>query len=212
MTGWAIWNCIMFGSFWFWAIIAIWVLVEIIAVAHDEGGWAFGTFLVVFLAWFLFGEGNLLVQIAQNWKLVLIAMGAYMVVGTIWSLIKWRLFASKKARKYNELKTKWFDKNAPGKNLADLSEQEEKVFWESIANSWGGYHKADGIKKEIVPSYLDHKEDILVWMIWWPFSLFWTVFDDLLKQLGEIIMHKLRHVFTNVAKGAFGKDLEDFQS
>ena len=61
-----------------------------------------------------------------------------------------------------------------------------------------------GIYREpIMPRVIDCKSRITMWMALWPWSLLWTVVNDLIKRLWEEIYNFLRAIYQAVINHAF---------
>jgi hypothetical protein len=43
----------------------------------------------------------------------------------------------------------------------------------------------------VIPQVRDHKEGIMVWMFYWPFSAIWTLIDQPIKRIYQIIYRKI---------------------
>jgi hypothetical protein len=57
--------------------------------------------------------------------------------------------------------------------------------------------------KSLTPKAKDHKSDIITWIIYWPFSLVWFIIDDPMKRLGKFLYRLLGSLYDNVAKKMF---------
>lgn len=57
------------------------------------------------------------------------------------------------------------------------------------------------------PLVSDHKDDIVFWMSYWPFSLIWTCIDDFIEQIFKTLWNLLKNVYQGVSDRMF-KDIK----
>jgi len=93
----------------FWIIVAAWCILTAILVdegddGHDSNGiGASITFAILFLAFFFLGDLNIKTFFRSFGFLgILKFIGLYLIIGIVWSFIKWYLFLLKRKEKYAE--------------------------------------------------------------------------------------------------------------
>jgi len=193
-----------FGTLWFWIAVSCFGIGELILVALDKPGPS--TFLLVVLLAFLewICHIPILKSIAQHPFYSLLWVLAYFVLGVIWSGIKWALFASFHRRRYLEVREKFYV-NKGLDNSESLTEDLKKD-WAEFAYGEGGREDISGydndedryflLKK---PNVTNHKGDITFWMTYWPWSFFWTMFDDPIRRAFKWIYLHIRQVFQKIS-------------
>jgi len=125
----------------------------------------------------------------------------YFVIGVIWSFIKWWLKVNETAERYKEEKDKFF-KEHEAKNSA-VPEKYQKS--DDVIDRWQSHieYKED-IEKPIASK---NKEKISVWIVYWPFSFFWSLINDIVKRIVEQFVIRFQKVYQSISDRAF-KDLE----
>jgi hypothetical protein len=168
----------LFGSIVFWIVSLAILLIGIISASFEKG---FPTFIGVMLAaaWLNFAVHIPFVRytVSHPWN-ALGYFAFYLVLGTIWAVIKWYFYVRKILGKYNDLKEAYLERNNV-KDLMDLTPSMKERFTLDT-------HSLVGVK------VYNHKTDILFWMAYWPLSLLASIFNDFFKNL-------FNHVYTAIS-------------
>ena len=184
-------------SFWvlsFVAFIALMAFVE-----NKLGGWAIAT-VIFYLAMIHFFSSrgwtpvNILEYAQAHWGEVFLGIASYFVVGTLWSILKWWSFVKGERRKYDEAVLK--REQELGRPMAQWTEEE-------LTDLFKYRYGTESI--EIRPKVDSHKEDIFLWIGFWPFSATWTIIDDpvrrICKAIYDLIRKQLQAISDNAWKG-----------
>jgi len=62
--------------------------------------------------------------------------------------------------------------------------------------------------KDYIPEFRKSKGYIVLWITHWPFSLFWAILSDLLKEIGSIIAEQFKSVFSRITDRVFKQELK----
>jgi len=62
--------------------------------------------------------------------------------------------------------------------------------------------------KDYIPDFRKSKGYIVLWITHWPFSLFWAILSDLLKEIGSIIAEQFKSVFARITDKVFKQELK----
>jgi hypothetical protein len=112
--------------------------------------------------------------------------------GTLWTIVKWRLYVFSKARQCEDLRLTLGKQNGwKAETFSALGEAERTAIF-----------KAAGLKA-IPPSVLDEKPRIMGWMVWWPLSAAWTIVDDPVRRMFQEIYHRIAGHLQAVSDRAF---------
>lgn len=155
--------------------------------------------------------------------------GLYFVIGAAWSFVKWVSFLFKKRDKLKKHKVDFLEakdgtsikdvgewtRGALNEN-ADDSEAEKWDFQnptasteipEELIKEFKEYlydHNYLSLRShDIIPNIADHKGDVVHWIVWWPFSAFWTLLDDPIRRIAELIYRNLQGVYRGTANKIF---------
>lgn len=158
-------SLLVFGSVWFWLLFLLaWVLITI---AIELGYQIRATIVVLmfFVLYFFFGGKEALASLLHyiTYK-PFHSIGwilGYFVLGTAWSVAKWAFFVLRKR----------------DKALDTLRKETER------------YHYTPTEVKP--PQVSEHKNLIVGWMIYWPFSALWTLINDPVKRAFTWIYYRI---------------------
>lgn len=148
----------------------------------------------------------------------LVGTAGYVVLGLVWSFIKWFSFLMGFRDTYREEKDKFFAfKNLPTNTELDQKLQEE--FLEGIdGNRYSSRYVLDssgnkteaqhwfasvqtykGNKLSLKPKASENKARITSWAIFWPFSLVGTLINDPLRRLWNLIWGAVKGLYQKMA-------------
>jgi hypothetical protein len=124
--------------------------------------------------------------------------GSYIVVGLLWSWLKWWLFISKIAEKMKDSWQIFLKKNALPADTKTLTPRQNEE-WDT--------HRSYDLKK---PLFSENKGKITIWVTYWPLSLVWSLLNDLIKKLIHQIVIRFRKIYEGISNKAF-KDMDDIK-
>lgn len=201
----------LLGSLPFWALVVV-VTFVVIACVEFERSILAGIILVgTIIAVHVWGGYQVIPFIVKHPWWTAGFFGAYLVVGTGWGISKWYAFVKKESRAYTEAFAAFksaFDRP----DYASLTERdpsgyvirraynsttkEARTRQEIFKDDWEE-HKKEGrhtINFEYKPKPKDHKEQIMIWMMYWPWSFCWSVLHDPFKAIYRHIVGFLSHL------------------
>ncbi len=59
------------------------------------------------------------------------------------------------------------------------------------------------VDKRIIPQAKDNKELIGSWMTWWPFSILWTIFSDILRRFYNWVIDRFMGIYNTITAHVF---------
>ena len=203
---------LVFGSTLFW--LALIVLSVIICICDDQDSPFFGT-LTVLATLILFKISGLFSL--SNPILVLLAFLAFVVCGVVWSVFKWGFFLSNKKDHLNEIKLKYI-KEVNGNTEDDNDKIEENTsvkLSKRMANglhdelSMAGYFRNfNANRRSVIPTAVKNKRRIMGWVMYWPWSVVWTIINDPVRKFFKMLWRKLSGQYQKMADTVF-KDVVD---
>lgn len=110
-------------------------------------------------------------------RLILLAV-LYLACGALWSVVKWWFYVRKQRPEIKASYENWKDRYGGG---GDTSLD---AFLVSESNP---------VKAS------KNKHRIMVWMVWWVPSLFWTVCSDIIMKIWDRLYDMLVGIYTNIA-------------
>jgi hypothetical protein len=170
-----------FSEVWFWLILAG-IVIETICVAKENSFLATASLLVFLLALQFGAKVNVGSYIVTHWQWVLIGCGTYFVVGPIWSFVKWYLFLLDARDVRDAKKAEFFASSSP--------RVDEAAWLKFIGN-------------QFPPKAKEHREKIVCWIAFWPFSALWTALDDVVERIAKIIFNMFSGWYQSLSNHVF---------
>lgn len=178
--------------FWSWIAVATCLIITTIAL-EEKYGWS--NFIVCGF-FVLFGKG--LVDVASmtykdlTWYLI-----GYLVIGSIWSLVKWNFRVKEEVSEFKREYPQLFEylqshtEEEYNKERSLIIHSKERSRDENDQYAWMtkdcmGRILGD-LKSNISPS--NHKNQIIGWLSYWPWSVFWDCTADLFKNLYKFLQN-----------------------
>jgi hypothetical protein len=180
------------GSTVFWLLLVCGFLAIGWIVEEEEFVWAVLTFVGLLIFLQLCTTLGALAYLRHNPFKLLVAFGVYVGIGIIWSFCKWFIYL------HDENERIHADYNWLFARLTDTIKL-------------GDIDKINEYKKDIkdkIPTALRNKERITGWTAFWPWSMTWFFFSDLIRKLYKRIFQFFQEVYENMAKRVF-KDMYD---
>ncbi len=136
---------------------------------------------------------------------VLYTLG-YLVVGLLWSFVKWFSFLMAFRDKYRECKNIYYQKYnlVPGQ---PLPESLAKEFEEWMQNTYC-YAKYRGALLSRKPRASENKTRIVAWMAFWPCSLIGTLLNDPVRRLFSFLFNQFKALYQKMVDYVFKNDPE----
>jgi hypothetical protein len=205
----------VFGTFWFWVLT---VAAIIIITALEE--WEYGSVAMVclliyggLLQWA--GKVNILGYLWQHPIYTVTFLAGYFLIGTIWGVGKWAIFVKGKSqdlvevfRDYCETHkiayTKPIDPDVWAKFEQEVNGEEYDATKRNQTIRAGNPAVAALLK---APRIRDHKERFIRWLSFWPMSVLYTCFNDLLRNLGKQIYAALAERLQGISDGIYRRAL-----
>ena len=176
-----IWSLLEFGTIWFWLLVLVASGFITASTESDEDNFPASIWFIASLALlYFFGNSAFFKSIGA---FILTYPGktlaiflGYVFIGTVWSIIKWFFYL-------NRVKETWYENR--------------RKYPSTYSNS-----------KFSIDDYkaTEHKERIIHWMLYWPFSGIWTLINDPVRHAFQWVLVNCGGIFDSIAAKVF-KDL-----
>lgn len=209
-----LWMFVEVGSLLFWLLLAALVVWELVCIEYDKrvGSWL-GMVAFVLAIW-VFGNFDLIHFVSDNWSKLLVLLGGYFAAGVLWGFGKWEFWITKRRAGFDDFKRSWLDKKSVSESTVPQNLQyqwSKAVVTEYLGKGVSARSEEDflveyppeRIKAFVVPRVRDEKSRVMFWMTHWPFSLFWTLFRDVLAEMWNFIYYKAARVMDKRAQSHF---------
>ena len=190
----------------FWALS---VLVFILLTIEVEKRSTFLIFLTVALYFgglILFSNRgwtpfDVIACIHTYWLEFILGGVVYFLIGTVWSVVKWWSFVRGERRRYDKVFYAYVKcnelENIP---VSEWTKEKVEEFDRELRRTC---NYDDQIR--VRPQVENFKEEIFLWIGFWPFSALWTIIDDPFKRICtgiyNLIGKQLQAISDNAWKG-----------
>lgn len=199
-------SLLAFGSVGFLSLVGIVMVLLLVAVEYEKPALATISLVATAFALAYWGDFNLLTAIKAHPLEALAGLAGYFVAGGLWSIGKWWFFVRNLRDKYDELKAnffQWANLNLTGKDrVPEASRAEFKDY--ALRNSTHG-------RVWERPMVRQNKSRIMTWMMYWPWSLTWTIISDPVKRMFKAMFRWLLTVYEGIANRMYRGVEDDFK-
>lgn len=195
----------MFGSIGFWLLCGAAMLMLLLLVEFERSWLAFATLAVTAML-LCIANGAVLPMLMANPLLAVAGVGAYAMLGAIWSLVKWVLLVKDRKEKFLEEKVKRTNSAKLHFEKRVGREPDEKELNIEVVDY---IHKHAGSRKDFgmpIPSH--NKTRIMHWMAYWPWSVVNSIVFDFVRRGFKHIYNLLADVYRKIAENIY-KDIRD---
>jgi len=207
----------LFGSLWFWGLLAVTSIILISCLEKDNEGGATIVFLATLAAVVFFGNNSWLTFIFENPFSIGLLAGAYLFIGVLWGISKWWIYlhdvsARNRAERYDWVARQWDRLEVGDPNFLEYeaAHANPPSRWpDLVKDDWKKYAKTQYHGKTIKkPMVSNSKARITAWMTYWPWSALWTLINDPIRRFYRWAYTQLRGLLQGMSDKAF-KDLDE---
>jgi hypothetical protein len=180
-----LYELITLGSLTFWILLAIFGIIMVATVACEK---FIGTFLtfVAFCAIFFTLTSFKWTWVVENRDQLWILAASYVVGAVVTSFMKWYFHVRDARDKYNGIKEGFLSSRGLPKGTAAIPDELQADWGDYLASRYSHLSEA-AVADDIIPYARDNKSLIVGWMTWWPFVVFWSLFDDFFRRVWELL-------------------------
>lgn len=144
--------------------------------------------------------------ITQNILTTVYFSVGYVILGLIWSFLKWNQKVANIFKTFSQLKTKFIEKHGEitKENRKKFYETLEYKFWYSDYSGKQSYFNDDNSVEDVIalitPKGIDNKAKIVSWISYWPLSLIGTLLNDPFRRFFEWVYESVSGVYDKITK------------
>jgi len=195
----------VFGTFWYWGFTSIWAILVIVSLDRENGIALFLELAIylVFLQWI--ADVNIARYCLDHPINALLWCLGYLVVGVVWSFVKWYLKVSEKAEELECEKIKFLEEKKrivkdrgfeiPKELNVNEITKKTKVP-DKYADEWSSHVKYK------LPKASESKALIAEWITYWPFSMVWAVLHDFIHRMIKRLVNAMQKAYDAITKRA----------
>ena len=194
-----------FGTLGFYILMGLACLALLFAIEYEKAGWATITLITVFTLLAFFGNFNIAIAVRTHPIESVLCLGGYFVFGTFWSITKWWFFVRARKATYDEYKAEFLKKH----NINSITSDCKSQFKEFMDNYRSGRRYWENELSWEKPIAKDNKSRIMTWMVYWPWSMVWTLLNDPVKKMFKAIYNRIVVVFDKISDNIYSDSKED---
>jgi hypothetical protein len=186
-------------------------IVMIISLETNKEGVA-STFFSLATALVIWSYGSEIWElITQNILTTVYFSVGYVILGLIWSFLKWNQKVAKIFKLFSSLKAKFIKEN--GEITASTKDKigTRQKFYNTLSykfkyssghsiSSFDDSKDLDYVIETITPKGIDNKAKIVSWISYWPLSLIGTLLNDPFRRFFEWVYESVSGVYDKITK------------
>lgn len=186
------------GGLFFWLFVALFVVAITTSVHNEKPGWGFFFILAALGAMQLSSDFKPFTWVAQNPTLFGLGILAYVVISVLWTFLKWYMFSVSAKEHYETFRNQWIDNNIKGRPF-DVVTDKAKLAQDFSRN----YSYQQRFGDSVPPSPKENASQIMLWMIFWPIDMVWSIINDPVVRIFRWIYKRIAGSLGHIAKGRF---------
>jgi len=179
------------GGVWFYSLLIIESILLMWCLEKDEPWFANGCIIIFFAALWILGDFNIFAWLKNNPDKFIMNGIAYVLIGLIYSVLKYTLYLTDKKRKYDKVLNEFF-KEYGITSIDRIPECNRNTC-------------ADKLERVRLPDFVDSTKSIIFWMMYWPWSAVWTLLNNPIKWIFEEVYEIMSGLFRRIHEKIIGK-------
>lgn len=205
-----LYELVALGSIFCWILVGLFIILVTAAAVNEKYGLgficvlAFGAFMALFsnfkFSWF-----------SENRELLYWGVGIYLVGALVTSVYKWYFYVRDARDLYDSRKAKFLERNGVNPTGA-IPDNLKNEWFNSIRDQYlRNYSYGQNVTiNDVIPSVRNNKERLIGWMAYWPFVIFWSLFDDIFRRVWETLYRLCSRGYQTLANITFRGVDKDF--
>lgn len=199
-------TAILASSAFIWTASIIILIAMAISLEIEREGWA-TTFFSLGIALFLWNfRGTIWEYLTANPTATFGFIITYILIGIVWSFIKWRSYVMTIFSKFKEYRENFIRKNGAidsKDNLLKFNRIIDSVFKDPEGNGYNTVRvvaedKLEDTIKRIAPIASNKKSVITAWISYWPVSIAATLLNNPFRQFFEWVYSNLSGYYDKI--------------
>ncbi len=202
------WTLFEFGSIGFWILDVVVLLLLMACVEFERSFVALLLVVATLVLWNFCGNRDLFPWMAAHAGHLAVWAIVYVVIGVVWSLVRWALYVADAREELLEYKRAW--ETTHGDFGCSYYENGEKKVTTDFWVWWrlGGDDARMARRNHAIPQPQDFKGRIISWMAYWPISMLNSLLFDFLRRFFSHLYNALAGTFRRISRAVYG-DLAD---
>lgn len=212
-------EALLAGGILFWGIVVVFTLLLFVFIEYNQGAFATLSIIVVFCMLQWWARIDIIGAVRAEPLLAIAGVLGYLVAGTVWAVVKWWFYTKAERRKYDEFKAEWINgtcmtgmgkENVPYSTMVNpdgsWSDEMKRRFNEDLKSTYGDE------KIDVRPQVAKHKQEIYLWLCYFPWSMIWTIINDPIRRAFHWIYGEIRQALQKISDNAWADTATDLPS
>lgn len=176
------------------------IILMAIFLENELEGWATTLFSVALGLTFLTYWHDIFNYVSTTPLNVVLGLLGYVVLGIVWSILKWAFYNRNVFRKFSDIKATFIEKNGPitDNNIKGFA---DKIYFsdftgENILSS----KTIEEVVEKISPKAKYKKGLIVSWISYWPVSFIATILNDPFRRFFEWVYENVYTVYEKITQ------------
>ncbi len=192
-------------------VIAGIILLEFMFVEFEKPGRAMFMFFATLFGLWAFTDFNPFAAMIESPWLALTFIAGYAVIGSVWSIIKFRFYISNKKEEFRNMKEGWLDNQGINGEIVPPTREAD---WRKYIGTRGWNLIEIQTKRGMVKiperfRLRKHKGRLMTWVGFWPVSFIWTMINDPIRKMSREIYRKLSGIYQRIIISATSGIVEE---
>lgn len=198
-----IFELVTLGSIVCWILLAVFFVLVTAAAVNEKYGLGF-ICLLVFGAFMALFSNFKFSWFSENRELLSWAVSIYLAGALVTSVYKWYFFVRDARDEYDNRKARFLEEKGLAAT-APIPDNFKNEWLSHIGAHYGlsRYSERAITINDVIPSARNNKERLMGWMAYWPFVVFWSLFDDILRRVWETMYRLGSRGYQSVANITF---------
>jgi hypothetical protein len=184
---------LIIGGLGFYVFLGLLTIVMWAALENEKHFLATLSMVAAFVLFSFLGGCNVFAFTLHNLPLMLTYALVYVVAGLFWSIAKWWFYVRGRVDKLLELRAEFLE----GKKLPSNTPWTDELQKDFNSHC---YAAAELARRPVARK---NKSKILAWMVYWPWSLTWTMINDPIMKLFRALFKRFHGLFEAISKSAY---------
>lgn len=192
----------LYGTAWFWALVALELVLLFVFTEYENGIGAFVSLLAFGAALQFLGDVDIIGYFRNNPYQLGAFLVAYTLLGIGWLTFKWTLFSKQKLAEHDELFFEFLDEHHLPHDTKLLPE-DLKAEWTHIVLGTRDYYTKRTIAD--TPLIRHHKAKAIRWASLWPFSMSIFFLKDMIREFFTAVYNRIAGFLQRIADNIFSR-------
>lgn len=195
----------------FWILLVLSSIAIIASIENDSPSWATSTIALMFAILYFFSDFSVRYTWHFDWRFAATYLIGYIIIGIVWSVFKWLLSLSARRERWDEAVSEYKKQNQIDPKTVVSKKDPALIEYMKVnhreflivpnSSVWAPSGNLNSAYLEPRPE--PNKARIILWMTYWPWSILWSLLDDIIRGIGRNLYRWLKSLYESMATWMF---------